>query len=565
MKSLKKLYSNYSFYLFMLIFFIIFSISTNMSFKSDEFNYSHITWTNIRLSSLSDIITSQKILYVNWTGRILAHFFIQLFLFLGHNLYPIFNSLIFCLFIYLIVKLSSKKTSSYLIISASCLVFLFIPIFGETIIWLSGSLNYLWPATLFLLFIYLYNKENSKLPIVMLLAFLSGMSQETIFLGGGAYLIYNLINKKFTLKTCLIYGCFFIGGLILLCAPGNFLRASSSQLSKFYIILDIIKIVLGVFLYTTLILINTYLKKRTLRFIENLSKKTYLNVLSILSVIALIAFYILGIYKASYSFAILNLINTFKYVIILIPLYLFIFIKSIQNNVSSSQILNSISLLLIGFVDALIMSVMPEFPYRSLFLSCTFIIIATMMLLPYIDLKQVKIISIPILISTISLLLITLNFYLSTLRTWNEDVCAKLESSTDSSLITLPIIDQPSNLISNFYSYSQFDISPYSVVNFYGARYYRHDKIIGIHYNHYLLRIKKDNLDKQSVYFEYTNSEGTKSISKCEDASNMQLADLSSGTNEAYYELPVSAEDVKLINNSNIYITDDDITTYTLN
>lgn len=176
MKSLKKLFSNYNFYIFTFIFFIILILSTNMNFKSDEFNYSHITWTSIRLSSLSDIITSQKILYLNWTGRILAHFFIQLFLFLDHNLFAVFNSLVFCLFIYLVMKLSNKKISLFLIIFTFSIAFLFIPVFGETVIWLSGSLNYLWPTTLFLLFIYIYNKDTNKLPIVMLLAFLSGMS-----------------------------------------------------------------------------------------------------------------------------------------------------------------------------------------------------------------------------------------------------------------------------------------------------------------------------------------------------------------------------------------------------
>lgn len=228
-------------------------------------------------------------------------------------------------------------------------------------------------------------------------------------------------------------------------------------------------------MYVVLILINTYLKDKTIKLIKNLKEKKYLNALSILSLITLVILYVAGLRYTSYPVKILNLINTFKYVIMLIPLYLFLFIRNIQNSTPDNIILKSINLLLVGFVNALVMSVMPEFPYRSLFLSCTFIIIAVLMLLPYINIKELKIISIPIFVGALLLLTITLNFYVVILRSWNKDVQERIESSANSSVPT--------------------------------------DSYI----------------------------------------------------NKAYYEIPNDALDVKLINNSNIFITDDDITSYSLN
>lgn len=220
----------------------IFIIDINYPLFPDEFNYSHITWTNHRLTGIRDIITSQKLLYANWSGRVIVLGLAQLFLFLGKWIYDILNSFIFIGLIYLILKLRKNSITYLNIAIVASILFLFIIDFGESVFWLSGSVNYLWPSFFMLLFILEFNKiydKNKKMLLVdrikiLLLAFLSGACQEnTTFLVGAwlfLYFIFNFKNIKISkekITLLLTYILFGAGATLLLLAPGNFKRAGS--------------------------------------------------------------------------------------------------------------------------------------------------------------------------------------------------------------------------------------------------------------------------------------------------------------------------------------------------
>ena len=61
----------------------IFLIENSYLPAPDEYNYSHIAWTDHKISGINDLITSQISLYQNWTGRIPVHTTIQTILWLG--------------------------------------------------------------------------------------------------------------------------------------------------------------------------------------------------------------------------------------------------------------------------------------------------------------------------------------------------------------------------------------------------------------------------------------------------------------------------------------------------
>jgi hypothetical protein len=112
-------------------------------------------------------------------------------------------------------------------------------VWGQVFLWLVGSCNYLWTATLILLFLlpFRLKQENPdyKLSVVFSILFfflgiLAGWSNE----GSGAavlvllfaYFIYKIITKrKFTSFEILGLIGFLIGFTLLITAPGNFARA----------------------------------------------------------------------------------------------------------------------------------------------------------------------------------------------------------------------------------------------------------------------------------------------------------------------------------------------------
>lgn len=210
----------------------------------DEYNYSHIAWTEHRLSGIKDIVTSQMSMYEKWTGRIPVHTMIQTILYAGTWTYELLNPIIFIAFIALIGSIVYKKQNYFKISLTMFLILFFVHGAGEKFIWLSGSINYLWTSTIMLGVIYYFynifmkNKKikNNLIPLFLGLSFFAGWSQENVaFILGSFIILIVLINfKKFIkfnkkekvviISSILLFG---IGALLLIFAPGNFSRASN--------------------------------------------------------------------------------------------------------------------------------------------------------------------------------------------------------------------------------------------------------------------------------------------------------------------------------------------------
>lgn len=243
MKNKKKLCTNI---FLIIIFLLMFVICSSSMFAQDEYNYSNISNSNgERVEDIGDIISSQIFLYKNWTGRVLATGLTQLFLMLGTKVYYIINPLIFICFIVLIGKILGGK-NSILSVSSTCFLILWTTsVFWEKYIWISGSFNYLWPATGMLIVMYYFYRTiiiEEKLKkrdaiILPIISFMTGWSQENVAFVTGMFLIILVLfnikkilksekREKVTLITSIIL--FGIGAMGLIFAPGNFARMNSS-------------------------------------------------------------------------------------------------------------------------------------------------------------------------------------------------------------------------------------------------------------------------------------------------------------------------------------------------
>ena len=203
---------------------IILSLNTFTPMWNDEFAYSFIGGTDKKVSGFIDIIKSQYYYFQNWTGRNIIHFIVQLFCWLGKDVFNMFNTLVFFIYLISIFLITDKKRNFLNLLFIFSLVWLTAPVPGETIFWLAGSVNYLWATAYMLLYIVIEKKiENVK--IIYLLSFILGWLHENIFILMGAYFFLELlINKKITKERILKIVFFLLGSIFLILAPGNFKR-----------------------------------------------------------------------------------------------------------------------------------------------------------------------------------------------------------------------------------------------------------------------------------------------------------------------------------------------------
>ena len=116
---------------------------------SDDYNYrfSFSSWQ--RIGSVADIFASMQAHYFNSNGRLVPHFFAQLMLWLGKPLFAVCNASMFIALLLGINRIAfgrEKHSLHLLVIGAS--LFVILPRFAQTMLWLTGACNYLWGSTL---------------------------------------------------------------------------------------------------------------------------------------------------------------------------------------------------------------------------------------------------------------------------------------------------------------------------------------------------------------------------------------------------------------------------------
>lgn len=185
---------------------------------------------------------------MSWTGRIIPHILVGVFMTTSTTLFKVLNTIWFLVLLIYITKFISQKTS-YLSIILAFVFLVYGKMFGEKFAWISGSLNYLWTSTA--LIVYLYNiygyfVENHSLKkwqkIVLAVAgFFVGFSHEVMAFVGGSFLgILFLANIKkvwkssrsdriFLIVSVVLFG---IGAILTIVAPGNLARSTVDPTEK---------------------------------------------------------------------------------------------------------------------------------------------------------------------------------------------------------------------------------------------------------------------------------------------------------------------------------------------
>lgn len=246
------IYKNKCVFILVLIGIIIYTLNYLTPLNWDDYSYKFITENNTDKNSLrlvnnfSDIIISQSNHYFSINGRSLCHFFVQLFSgIIGKEIFNFVNTFVFVSFI-ILLTLYSNKIDLLNILFTFSLVFLLFPALNETILWMTGSINYLWTCTGIILFLCLFKyfsyttfKKNYYCIILFIISLILGWSNEGISLPLAGTLIIYFLWKRFNLNTFqlfLILG-FITGSFICSFAPSTINRSEVTQSSFTYIIL----------------------------------------------------------------------------------------------------------------------------------------------------------------------------------------------------------------------------------------------------------------------------------------------------------------------------------------
>lgn len=241
--------------LFVLSLIVIFSFILILNrlypLLGEDWDYSFIcTPTNDsgdRVSGLKDIFLSQYNHYLFWGGRSVTHAIAQFLLMIGERWHDILNSMVFLLSVCLVYRMVNQgyRLNVWMFWIIALCVWLFVPDIISTTLWLTYSANYLWGTAILIAFIYPYysyymtGKSSDsffQIPLLFLGGIVAGWTNENMSLA----LIFFLISLLFLLryhKEKIPVWMFFglagaiIGCVLLLAAPGNYVRLGSSSLT----------------------------------------------------------------------------------------------------------------------------------------------------------------------------------------------------------------------------------------------------------------------------------------------------------------------------------------------
>ncbi len=236
---------------------IMWALNALTPLAADDFNYHYIFWDNCtpdtRIVSLTDIFRSMQYHYFHINGRILAHSVLELFALLGKPWFNLANTAMYLALSLLIYKhwkgAGKGSHNALLYLLVHLMLWLFVPSWGQTVVWMDGSVNYLWGSVLrlaALLPFRLYGDENgAALSRHKLLAFglfplslLAGATNENT----GAAMIgmmalftvwYKLKKKRVPVWSFTGIAGAVIGYCFMLFAPANFVRAENAQGNSF--------------------------------------------------------------------------------------------------------------------------------------------------------------------------------------------------------------------------------------------------------------------------------------------------------------------------------------------
>ena len=233
-----------------ILLFIQFLAHMATPFMRDDLWYATNLVTGEKISSVPDIVESMIWHYYNWGGRIINHAILQALLSLGDLTADLFNIIATAL-LGLVIVHTAKAKNSLMFLLSEALIMAFNASLFFSVLWESGSVNYLYSTSWILLYVMVIIKELDPIKEnttkgkaiakrfwIVPLALIAGWSTEnmgpTCFVLTVGTIIFLAIKKK-KIPFFLYEGAFMtlVGSALLILAPGNFVRNQFVEKASF--------------------------------------------------------------------------------------------------------------------------------------------------------------------------------------------------------------------------------------------------------------------------------------------------------------------------------------------
>ena len=134
------------FVILILLFLLMLVLNTLTPWIADDYHYAYSFATDEKLTSVWEIFPSLKIHAHIMNGRYTPHFLVQLFTLLPWWLFDVCNSVVFVLMILGMHRLvcGPRQYDLWMLCGLTAAVFVLVPGFGPSFLWMAGSCNYLW-------------------------------------------------------------------------------------------------------------------------------------------------------------------------------------------------------------------------------------------------------------------------------------------------------------------------------------------------------------------------------------------------------------------------------------
>lgn len=220
---------------------------------ADDYTYSVHRVTKEPITSFWQILSSQYSHYFEWGGRSVVHTLAQLFLWMGKPFFTFINTVAYLaltLILYAHAVLGSdRKYQPAVFLLIHLLIWFTVPVFGQTVLWLVGSCNYLWGSLIIFGFLLRYRIALTGsvrqgwwwIPLWFLFGVLAGWCNENT--SGMAVMLTILFLILGKLKGQKPAAWSFaglagvaIGFVVMILAPGNYVRSEYFEESSNIII-----------------------------------------------------------------------------------------------------------------------------------------------------------------------------------------------------------------------------------------------------------------------------------------------------------------------------------------
>jgi len=224
-------------------------ITDDLHFKFIWKDFVPLTGQEVRVGSIADIFESARNYYQFSGGRVICHFLVFAMVNMNKWVFASLNAAMFVICGFLIYKHMDKKLASLskcTLLFIYMTMFLFLPVWGDSILWISGSVNYLWSGTAMIWAIYMLDKDDKSYKNYALTCVAVLIASATNEISGGMMAIIIILRMLthsikplsyyYTVLFCVIPGI----GLVLT-APGNANRMAQVDMHTGVTITDALK------------------------------------------------------------------------------------------------------------------------------------------------------------------------------------------------------------------------------------------------------------------------------------------------------------------------------------